>query len=205
MQKIQQDAECGFRAFLDKFRNLGQDVRVTLAQFDHVYEILWENVPIRDVPLYHLEPRGTTALLDAVGHTLQIVGQRLARTPEEERPSKVVVVIVTDGHENQSMEYTRAVVRQMIEHQTTKYNWQFAYLGANQDSFAEAGAIGVRTSGALNYMASGAGVRCAYASAAEVVSNYVVGNTLNVDFSKVGSGTSAKTDLPVEVSSGSGT
>lgn len=70
---------------------------------------------------------------------------------EADRPGLVIFVVMTDGHENSSKEFTKAQIKDMIEHQQDKYNWHFTFLGANQDAFAEAGAIGIRASGASNY------------------------------------------------------
>jgi hypothetical protein len=103
------------------------------------------------VPHCHLEPRGNTALLDAVGRAIVETGERLRALPENERPGLVVFVIVTDGQENSSREYTKARVKEMIEHQQNVYKWQFTYLGANQDAFAEAGGMGIRLAGAAHY------------------------------------------------------
>ena len=90
-------------------------------------------------------PRGSTALLDAVGRAINETGDRLAKTPEQDRPGLVVFVIVTDGQENSSKEFSKARIKEMIDEQQKKYNWQFTFLGANQDAFAEAGGIGIRS------------------------------------------------------------
>ena len=90
-------------------------------------------------------PRWGTALLDAVGKAINDTGQRLAAMPESERPGLVMMIIVTDGGENQSKEFTKKQIADMTKHQEDKYNWQFTYLGANQDAFAEAGGMGMST------------------------------------------------------------
>src|SRR5262249_53284967 len=122
-----------------------------LVQFDTVYEFVHNAIPLRTVPQCTLEPRGNTALLDAVGRAIVETGERLRALPEEERPGLVVFVVVTDGQENSSKEYTKARVREMIEHQQNVYKWQFVYLGANQDAFAEAGGMGIKLAGAALY------------------------------------------------------
>jgi hypothetical protein len=86
----------------------------------------------------------------------------LADTPEAERPSTVIVSILTDGRENSSSDYTKTRVREMVERQQEKYSWEFIYLGANVDAFAEAGALGIPEAKTANFAHTGAGVREAH-------------------------------------------
>jgi hypothetical protein len=151
MASIRDDAEGGINALLAAQSREPGDALVTLVQFDTEYEFLHRAVPVRDVPPYQLVPRGWTALLDAVGRGVVETGERLARLPEAERPGLVVFVIVTDGKENASREYDRARIREMIEHQQQVYSWQFTFLGANQDAFAEARHLGIDAAGVANY------------------------------------------------------
>jgi hypothetical protein len=92
-------------------------------------------------------PRGGTALLDAVGRAINETGERLARMPEEDRPGLVIFVVMTDGEENSSKEFSKARIKEMIQHQQEVYNWHFTFLGANQDAFAEAGGMGIDATG----------------------------------------------------------
>lgn len=151
MQSIRKDAEGGLNAFIEAQKAQPGEARFSLVQFDHEYELVHSGVPIRDVPRCLLAPRGGTALLDAVGRTINDIGARLAALPEADRPGLVVVVIVTDGQENQSREFTRERVREMIAHQSDVYKWQFTYLGANQDAFAEAHKIGIASVTTANF------------------------------------------------------
>ena len=105
---------------------------------------------------------GGTALLDALGKTINQVGERLAALPEEERPSKVIVVVITDGQENSSTKFSKNQIKEMISHQEEKYNWSFVFMGANMDSVGEGATIGVRNANAVNYSASGMGTAKLY-------------------------------------------
>ena len=96
-------------------------------------------------------PRGSTALLDAVGRAINETGERLTKMPEADRPGLVIFVIVTDGEENASHEFSKARVKKMIQRQQTKYNWQFTFLGAEQDAFTEAGGMGIAAAGTANF------------------------------------------------------
>lgn len=131
------------------------------------YWIGSNGVPIKDVPKYTLVPRGMTALLDAVGRAINEAGCRLAAIPEDQRPGLVVFVIVTDGQENSSHEFTRAQIKEMIERQQSVYSWQFTFLGANQDAFAEAGSLGISPAAAANYVPTNS--KIAFSSAANNV------------------------------------
>ncbi len=140
------DAEGGLNHFLDEQKKQPGEALFTLVQFDHEYEFVHRGVPIRTVPYCTLVPRGNTALLDAVGRAIVETGERLSKMNEADRPALVVVVIITDGEENASKEFNRTKIKEMISHQQTAYNWQFTYLGANQDAFAEAGSLGIQGS-----------------------------------------------------------
>jgi hypothetical protein len=109
-------------------------------------------------------------LLDAVGKTILDVGYRLSGTREEERPAKVIFVIITDGMENSSREFTYDKVRELIQHQRDRYNWEFVFLGANMDSAKEAGNIGILQKNAYDFEATEVGVKQMYCSVCETVS-----------------------------------
>jgi hypothetical protein len=96
--------------------------------------------------------RGSTALLDAVGKTINNIGLALSNTAEEDRPANVLFVIITDGEENASKEFTREKVKEMVEHQTNVYKWEFVFLGANIDAFRSAGNIGIARNKTANYV-----------------------------------------------------
>ncbi len=151
MEGIKADAEGGINSFIKKQAKLPGEALLTLVQFDGEYEFIHNGVNIKEVPTYTLTPRGSTALLDAVGRAVNETGERLRKLPEEQRPGLVICVIVTDGGENASREFTRERVRQMIEEQQGKYNWQFTFLAANQDAFAAGASIGVNQVGSAGY------------------------------------------------------
>lgn len=146
MSSVKDDAVGGFNQFLEEQKSFPGKATMTLAQFDHEYDIVYDFVPIQHVASLTdktFQPRGMTRLLDAVGMTIKGVGTNLADLPENKRPSKVVFAILTDGHENDSKEYTRAKVFEMIKHQEKKYNWQFAYLSSDLNAVLDAQAYGI--------------------------------------------------------------
>ena len=134
MSSILNDAIGGFDSMINEQRKIeGKDIYVTLATFDSHYELKTNNLPIKEfksLKEYDYTPRGCTALYDAIGKTIDIVGEELATMDEDERPSKVLFVVQTDGEENVSMEFSQTTITEMIKHQTDKYNWEFIFLGA---------------------------------------------------------------------------
>lgn len=102
-------------------------------------------------------PRGTTALLDAVGKTVDDVGHRPANMAEEKRFDKVIVAIFTDGAESSSNKYKLSQVKEKITHQKAVYKWDFIFLAANQDAFQEALKLGIDTKDAFNFEATETG------------------------------------------------
>jgi len=140
METCRDDTIGGFNSFLREQQTLGGTL--SLIQFDHEYQVTYASKPIGDVePLTAntFQPRGSTALLDAIGRTIK---EATAATPS--------VVILTDGQENASREYTKAHIKDLIE-QKTKDGWTFAYLGANQDAFEEASSMGIAPGCTMNY------------------------------------------------------
>lgn len=159
MGTIWPDTVGGLAKLVEDQRAVPGECTLTLAAFDDKYDVPIRATPVRDVrpmaeALKDFGPRGSTALLDAVGRGIVETGERLSKLAEADRPEKVIFVISTDGGENASKEYTRARVAEMVKHQTDAYAWEFIYLGANQDAFAIAGAIGVPHANAMNFAAN---------------------------------------------------
>lgn len=169
MERIWPDAVGGLTRFIEEQKKLPGELRLTLHVFDTELDRIYDAVDLRAVPqdnvfgLYPVYPRGTTALLDAIGFTFTGVGKRLADTPDGERPERVLVAIITDGEENASREFSRRQIQKMIRHQERKYDWFVTYLGANVDAFAEASDLGLDTANAINFGASARGIDGAYA------------------------------------------
>ncbi|MCD7922917.1 MAG: VWA domain-containing protein [Clostridiales bacterium] len=160
MSRLTDDIIGGFNSMIEKQKKEPGEAVVTTVLFDDKYEILHDHLPLQKVkPLTNKEyfARGLTALLDAVGMTINTVGARLNDTPERKRPGKVIFVITTDGLENSSHEFTRAQIKEMITHQQDKYSWNFVFLGANMDAVKEASTLGIQADFARNYSASKAG------------------------------------------------
>lgn len=151
MQSIKSDIEGGFAALVDEQRRGAGECRATLAQFDDVYEVVYADRPVADVPPLDLQPRNMTALHDSMARLITEAGAALARLPEDQRPGTVVVAIMTDGLENASREWTAAAIRALVEQQSTTYGWQFLYMGADQDAIEVGESLGIAREHSVTY------------------------------------------------------
>ena len=164
MAGLESDTIGGFNSLIEKQCRLEGETRLTAVLFDDQYEVLWNGVDANTVKLSDKEyfVRGCTAFLDAVGKTILDVGNRLSKTSEDQRPSKVIFVITTDGMENASREFTYEKVKQLIKRQQEQYSWEFIFMGANIDAAKEAESIGICCKSAFNFEASREGVEGMY-------------------------------------------
>lgn len=175
MSGVRDDIIGGFNTFITDQRKTPGECSVTLAQFDDEYEIVYNNKPIQDTPNLDSStyvPRGNTALNDAVGRTINAIGSELSKASEDERPGHVIVVIITDGMENASKEFSGAQIKQMIEHQQEKYGWHLTYLAASMDKahVSVANSIGIRASAFNQSSRSAKGSEVLYAASSAAVS-----------------------------------
>lgn len=164
MQGIADDMRGGFDAYIAKQHSQPGSTRVTLAQFDDQYEIVYQNSDVDTVPPLVLEPRGCTALFDSIGRFVTEIGSGLAALPEDQRPGDVTVLVMTDGYENASTEWTVEAVRALITQQETDYAWDFVFLGANMDAVDVGTNLGFAPGKSLTWDASGDGVKGAFAA-----------------------------------------
>ena len=173
MGGLERDTIGGYNSFIEKQQKESGEANLSTVLFDHEYELLHDKIDIRKVkPLTKNEyfVRGTTALYDAIGNSIEITGKRLAETEEKERPSKVIFVITTDGMENASNEYTQEKVKSMVEHQKEKYSWEFLFLGANIDAVKTAASFGIEKEMAVDFLCDSEGVELFYSEVSKAVS-----------------------------------
>lgn len=155
MYGSEEDTIGGFNSFLDKQKSKEGNTKVTAILFDHEYELLYKRKSIEDVDrltkeVYYV--RGSTALLDAIGKTIT--------TLDKEIENKVLFVIITDGMENSSVEFSKSQISSMIK----SHNWEFVFIGADIDSYSEARSIGISRTHTANYRKSRRGVGKLYDS-----------------------------------------
>lgn len=149
------------------------DALVTTVLFDHRYIMIHDGMNIKevkDMTTAEYMPAGMTAMLDAVGMTINHVGQKLAAMPEWERPEKVLFTIITDGYENSSKEFDWPTVKNMIKHQREKYNWIFTFLGANIDIDKVSDDLGIDQMLSKKYTANNIGTQSVFNATSKAVS-----------------------------------
>lgn len=151
MQSIKSDIEGGFTAFVEEQRKGAGECLASLAQFDDVYEVVYVDKPVADVPPLDLRPRNMTALHDAMGRLITDAGAKLAALPEDQRPGTVIVAIMTDGLENASKEWHAPAIKALVELQTSQYHWEFLYMGADQDAVEVGAGLGIAAANSITY------------------------------------------------------
>ena len=152
----------GFNTFLRAHQAESTNVRISLVKFNHEYTLAFEEKKIKKK--YFLNeanfmPRGTTALLDAIGRTIKSVDARIEK--HAINPG-VIIAIITDGYENSSRFYTTNEIKKSIKKRSEQNNWNFMYLGANQDAIFEGNRLGITADLSYNFKASKAGVEVAF-------------------------------------------
>ena len=181
MQGFLEDAVGGFNAFLKgQQEDKSGECKMTLAMFDNLYELKYNNAPIEEVEEFTNAsycPRGSTALFDAIGKTINSVGKELDELKEEDKPEKVIFVILTDGQENASQEFNIDSVKGMIKEQQETWKWEFIYLAADDAGFEAGQTMGFAHSTKFNVN----NTRAAYGVVGSVMSSYRAGVKVKID------------------------
>lgn len=152
----------GFNKFLNEQKEIEGDVNFSLITFSSEYKYLYDNTPIqnvKDLTRKEYDPHGFTAMNDAIGMAIDTVGKRLSNIDDKDRPQKVIFLIITDGQENSSKEYTTEKVSKMVKHQQDVYSWEFIFLGANIDVKKTANVYGFKGSKSATYNQSMEGTK----------------------------------------------
>ena len=173
MRGLETDTIGGFNAMIDRQRREEGEVNVTTVLFDDRYDLIHDRFPLAAVgPLTEKDyyVRGCTALMDAIGISIQKLVNVQRHLPEDQRAEKVIFVITTDGMENASREYSQRQIRSMIRQEKEKYGWEFIFLGANIDAVAEAKKYGIDEDRSVQFHNDSVGVRTNYRVVGETVS-----------------------------------
>lgn len=165
MQALAGDMNGAITALLEEQGKQPGELHVDVVRFDTDVETLYEDVRADDVKNAIIEPRGSTALNDALGITIVRLGEKFEAMSEDERPGHVLVVVVTDGYENASHEYTTSQVKALIEKQTNQFGWEFLYLATNVDAFETGDQYGFGRGQTIAFAASPDGAHSVVASA----------------------------------------
>lgn len=186
MAGLENETIGGFNSILEKQKKETKgDVIVTTVLFDNEYEILHNRLPINEVKKISNEDyyvRGMTALLDAIGKS--IVNLKEINKTKKNKDTKVLFVIITDGMENASKEFTIDKVKKLVELQKKEFKWEFLFLGANIDAIETAGSFGIEPSKAVQYHSDKIGTEKNYRVLNEAVSEFRSGKELNAEWKK---------------------
>ena len=175
MESIAKQTIQGFNAFLAEQKQVKGEAKISLVQFDHEYQEVYEAIDIHQAPDLNVEtyePRGMTALLDAIGKTIKSTKKIIDNLKDKQRPSKIIFVVITDGYENHSRHYSRRNIFEKISKLEGKHGWQFVFLGANQDAIAEAGRLGVKEQRAMTFAADAQGTSDVFFSLSHNISEF---------------------------------
>lgn len=177
MSSMAKDVVGGFNKFVEDQKKEEGKATLSLVQFDDIYEVVHDFIDIKDMTGLKLHPRNSTALLDAMGQTLEETRAKVLKMDDDVRPAKVIFVFITDGEENASSKYTRKQIFEMIKDLKSpdrgdQINWEFVFIGANQDAIAEGGSYGIRSKASITFDASGAGATAAFSSLSKCISTY---------------------------------
>lgn len=184
MISIIDDSIGGLNAFLEEQKKLSDEATISIALFDHEYELFQDVIDIKNVENLtrkNWQPRGSTALYDAIGKSVNDLKNKFAKLGDE-KPDKVLICVVTDGYENSSREFTSDIVKKLITDCETKDDWAFVYLGANQDAFDVGTLMGFSGGNTFSYMANADGVTNMSMQVNSVTSSYRTMSRTDGDF-----------------------
>jgi uncharacterized protein YegL len=185
MSGLEQDTIGGYNSLLAKQKNESGEAIITTVLFDDKYELLHNRINLKNIePITESEyfVRGTTALLDAIGRTIDHIKNSQKRLNKKERANKVMFVITTDGMENASKEYRFDKVKAMIEERKSKHGWEFLFIGANIDAIETAGKFGIAPDYAVNYRHDSRGTAAMYESIGQAVDYFRCGASIEADW-----------------------
>ena len=175
MRGLEADTIGGFNSMLTKQQAAEGECLITTVLFDHSYELLHDRIDLKAVSAItdkEYQVGGTTALIDAIGRTIRKIANAQRHTADEYRAENVMFVIITDGAENSSREYSAEKVKAQLERQKTKYGWEFIFLGANIDAVQTAGRFGIAPDRAVDYIADSVGTELSYKAMSDTVLSY---------------------------------
>lgn len=185
MGRVKNDTIGGFNEFLENQKKEEGDANLTLVLFDTSNKVLYNGTPIQEVEPLSTEtyqPGGWTGLYDAIGVGIDATLERRESMPEKEKAANVIFAILTDGEENRSEEYKgeagRASIFEKINHQREN-NWEFIFLGANQEAISSGRAIGIASDKTMRYADSSIGTRGIYSNLSAAVSTIRTTGKLN--------------------------
>lgn len=185
MAGLVSDTIGGFNSMMEKQKRTPGRALVSTVLFDDVSQVLHDRLPLDKIPPMTVReyfPRGSTALLDAIGGAIRHIGVIHKYARPEDRPARTLFVITTDGMENASRRYRVEDVKRMIERQKERYGWEFLFLGANMDAVETAAHFGIGADRAVTYRSDGIGTRLNYEVMGDAVGSFRAGAPMSADW-----------------------
>lgn len=185
MAGLEGDTIGGFNAMLEKQKKEPGEALLTAVLFSDENHVLYDRADIRRVePMTERQYQvgGCTALLDAIGGTVRHIANVHRYAREEDRPTKTVFVITTDGMENASRAYSYSEVQRLVRHEQEKYGWEFLFLGANMDAISAARSFGIRADRAVRFRCDGEGTALNYRVLSETVARVRRSERIDADW-----------------------
>ena len=175
MGHLSNDVVGGINTFIQEQKKLEGDVNLSMILFDGNIEHKYDRIKLSEVnelTSSEYRPCGSTSLYDAIGFATSHIGSKLNDAPENDRPSKVLFAIMTDGEDNTSKEYTAQKIKEIIDHQTSKYSWEFVFMAANINVAQAADMIGIRNENSFAFASNSTGMRGAYDTLSSYTTSY---------------------------------
>lgn len=187
MAGLEKDTIGGYNAMLKEQQNIAGQCIITTVLFSSTYDIIHDRQDIQGVAAVtesNYRVGGGTALLDAIGDSIEKIKNSQKNTKPQYQAEKVMFVIITDGEENSSRKYSSDEIKSKIQHQKDKYNWEFIFLGANIDAVETAGKFGIPAERAQNFHSDQQGVEISYQVLSEAATSLRMSDEIMPDWNK---------------------
>ena len=187
MSGLESDTIGGFNSMIERQKKIDGTCYVTTVLFDTRIDRIHDRADLKDIRSmteHDYQPGGCTALLDAMGSTIDHIINIHKYARPEDVPEYTTFVIMTDGLENASRQYSSDEVKRKVEHEKEKYGWEFLFLAANIDAVETAGRIGIQADRAVDYMADREGTKLAFHSVADTVCAQRMGMPIQANWSR---------------------
>lgn len=184
MHEVKEEAQNGINSFIEEHKKAPGSAVMTVVEFDDMYSVLINAIDIQAIEAVELTPRGMTALYDSVGVTVGNTADRIDALAEDQKPEKVLFVIVTDGLDNASKEHTSKSVRALVEQMQAQRDWQFMFIGKGLDVVEQAGQMGLDPAATMAVGASGSSFTSALRGSTDASTRYREGLTGGVEYTE---------------------
>ncbi len=181
MGGLEKDTIGGFNGMIEKQKKEEGEAFVTTILFDDKIETLHDRLNLKEIQTLtdkDYTVRGMTALLDAVGSTINHISNIHKYARPEDVPAHTMFIITTDGMENASREFSYAKIKTLIE-EKKKLGWEFVFIGANIDAVTEGAKLGISAERSVDYLADSEGTNVLFHAMSASVSEMRSGKKLS--------------------------